>query len=188
MMKRILAVALFGACTQPLPKDQVDGPRPDGPVITESRYCEETYSLRGTWTAGTPVRDSSAPTGCWPVGTWTFTPTLDRTREVGDYNGDGKADRCGDVTGTTAPTVAASYSFRVNRVDDGSGWVDSYTYLGSHTAPEVRVEVSGDGGGECEGDVELIDGEKVWNFKAAQTGATIVGYGEFHSGNKPGTF
>jgi hypothetical protein len=183
-MKRALLLMVFGACT-------VDGgPGPmtgDDTPIPDSRYCEQTYKLQGTFTPGMPVRDAETPEGCWPVGNWVFTVTLDPVGEIGDYNHDGKADRCGDVKETVSPTVATTYSFRVDRTDDGSGWVDNYTYTGSHMMQEMRIEVSGDGGGECEGDLLLAEGDREFNFKAQQTGTSITGFGEYKEGVRPGT-
>jgi hypothetical protein len=188
-MKRVMFVVgmVCGGCT-------VDGgdtpgePPPGGGPAIESRYCEQTYELTGTFAPGTPARDANTPTGCWPVGTWQFVATLDPTREVGDYNNDGKADRCGEVAGTANPQMSNVYSFRVDRTTDEQGYVDTYTYTGSHTTPEIRIEVNGDGGGECEGDLSLIDGDKVLTFKAAQTARVITGYAEYASGEKPNTF
>ena len=185
LTKRVMIVmcTVFGGCT-------VDGggadPTEPGPgEVIESNYCEQTYELTGTFEPGLPARDATAPTGCWPVGTWTFVATFDPTRDVGDYNNDGQPDRCGSDKN---PELSLPFSFRVDRTMEEQGWIDTYTYTGGYHAPEVRLEVSGDGGGECEGDLELIDGDKVLRFKAAQTARVITGYAEFTFGEKPNTF
>lgn len=159
------------------------------PVNPNGLLCGSAFTTQGSWVAGTPTRildpdhPDYAPTGCWPVGTWTFTATVDAAATIEDYNEDGKADRCGDITGTPQPAVEPSYSFRVDRSDpEGTGWVDTYTLTSSiGDAEVVRLKVTGGGGGECEGYVHLrsADGKTEWNLKPTLTGSTIGGLGDF---------
>jgi hypothetical protein len=116
--------------------------------------------------AGT-ADDNSPVGGCWPVGTWTFTATIDPAAEVLDITGDGIGDRCGEVPGTQAPALEASYSFSVERTDDpnNDGLVETYTYLGS--SPDFfTVKVSEGGSGDCEGIMEFksADAKEWWTF------------------------
>jgi len=172
----ILFSTLIGACG-------VGDDGPGGPDPNPNRFqCTATFTTQGTWTEGAPVRPADVPTGCWPVGVWTFTAAIDNTQEAVDITGDGVGDRCGEVTGTSPPTLEASYSFRVDRVDDpnNDGWVESYTYLGNMTNFK-GVAVTEGGVGDCEGSLQMVspDKKELWIFHPAETGTTIVGTGEY---------
>ncbi|HEU0029561.1 MAG TPA: hypothetical protein VFQ53_02935 [Kofleriaceae bacterium] len=152
--------------------------------------CTAAFTLSGTFTEGSPARPVGQG-GCWPVGTWTFTATVNNTADVLDITGDGQGDRCGEVSGTTPPTVESSYSFQVNRVEDPSmdGLVESYNYLGS--SPDfLRVHVSEGGAGDCEGTMEFVsqDAKQWWIFKPDQAGTTINGSGEYNLYLEPRPF
>ncbi len=129
--------------------------------------CNSTFTTTGTFTPGTPTRPAETPTGCWPVGTWTFTAKVD-------------SNEC-----AKAPAVQAQYSFRVDRAVNPDpakdiGFEESYTYL-SDKAGLFRLGVSEIGGG-CEGGVELYsaDGKEYWNLKPfLQNSGTIAGFGEY---------
>ena len=143
-----------------------------GPNTNPNRQkCSAAFKTTGSFQAGSPARPIDPATtlpigGCWPVGVWTFTATVDPDAAVPDLNGDGVGDRCGD-SGTTPPTVEASYSFRVDRMDDpaSDGLLESYTYLGS-SANFFKVKVSEGGGGDCEGIMEMVsrDAKEWWTF------------------------
>lgn len=125
--------------------------------------CNAMYDLTGSFAAGTPARPSDTPTGCWPVGTWTFTATM-------------TSNEC-----AAAPAqLQGSYAFRVDRTMMADGWYETYEFLGD-AALLYKVGVSEGGGGECQGGLELysVDGTEYWNFKPAQTGPTIVGFAEY---------
>ncbi|HVK89178.1 MAG TPA: hypothetical protein VM513_33885 [Kofleriaceae bacterium] len=125
--------------------------------------CNAMFKVTGSFTPGTPARPVEVPTGCWPVGTWTFSASID-------------TNEC-----PTPPALASTYAFRVDRTDpDGDGWVESYTYMGDQ-AMLYKVGVSEGGGAECEGGLELysVDGTEYWNFKPMQGGTTINGFGEY---------
>jgi hypothetical protein len=140
-----------------------------GPTDTDDRnellgiVCNATFNITGAFTAGLPARPAEVPTGCWPVGTWTFSASVD-------------TNEC-----ATTPTLDSSYAFAVDRTDpDGSGWEESYTYMGDQ-ARLFKLKVSEGGGGECEGGLELYsaDGTEYWNLKPALTGTTLDGFGEY---------
>lgn len=153
--------------------------------------CTDAFKATGTWTAGIPMRDIDSPTGCWPVGLWSFTVSLDPTDDqILDITGDQKPDRCGAVSGTRAATFEGNYSFTVNRVDDGDGWVESYVVTGAvdqggqkiwNDKVIYKVKVTEGGGGECEGGLEIYsrDGLEYWNMKPNLTGTTITGAGDY---------
>lgn len=165
-------------------------PNPNGLV------CTDAFKVTGTFTPGTPARpvldDEGEPfTGCWPVGTWNFSVTLDPTDEnILDVTGDQQPDRCGRVSGTTAAGFDAAYSFSVNRVLEAEGYVDDYVLTGAVQEGEkwkwndkylYRLKVTEGGGGECEGGLELysLDGKSYWNLKPALTGTELTGFGDF---------
>ena len=185
-MKRAIGIllALTGACAV----------GPDGPdqepidPNPERIVCSASFKTVGTWTAGVPVRDLDpaspdyTPTGCWPVGTWTFTATLDNTLDVKDITGDQVGDRCGEVPATAVPRVEASYTFRVDRTPTEEGLEETYAMTGALSGSALyRLKVTEGGGGECEGGVEIYstDNKQYWNFKPVQTGAAITGQGEY---------
>jgi len=131
--------------------------------------CSAAFKTTGSFTPGTPARpidpDTTLPVGgCWPVGTWTFTATIDNDAPVVDITGDGEGERCGALGGTQPPTIEGSYSFKVDRTEDpdSDGLLETYTYLGTSPA-FFGVKVSEGGGGDCEGIMEFISADaKEW--------------------------
>ena len=133
--------------------------------------CDATFTLTGTFVAGMPARPAEVPTGCWPVGEWTFTAKLADTTCAAGPDG--------------APAIIAvlpSYRFSVGRIEgaDMQGWVDTYTWAGDQAAVR-RLKVTEGGGGDCEGGLELFsaDGTQFWNMKPAQEGGVLSGVGEY---------
>ena len=146
------------------------GPGGPGPDVNPNRMqCSAAFQTTGSFVQGAPrplVNDAADPRnglpiqGCWPVGTWTFTASVDNTASVLDLDGDGEGDRCG-ADGTAAPTLETSYSFKVERIEDvlSDGLVEKYTYLG--TSPNFfKVKVSEGGGGDCEAAMELVSADR----------------------------
>ena len=124
--------------------------------------CNATFKTSGSFVLGAPQPDDVG--GCWPIGTWTFTATVD-------------SNEC-----ATPPTLLPQYQFKVERLTDASGDpLDSYTFV---TEPDVhhRLKVSSGGGGLCEGGLEIFsdDGKQYWNFKPAlEADKSIDGFGEY---------
>ena len=159
--------------------------------------CSVGLKTQGTFSPGVPGRpivpadpddpeDVARPlAGCWPVGTWTFTATIDPAAEVLDIDGDGVGDRCGEVPGTALPQLAPSYSYRVDRVMDdveALGWTETITVLtGTTESRLVRMKISEGGGGECEGGMEYDNPERtaLYSLKPALEGTTLTGFGEY---------
>ena len=160
--------------------------------------CSAAFTLSGTYVPGTPTRNLNpsspeyAPSGCWGVGTWTFTAAIDRAAEVPDITGDKAGDRCGEYNGTAEPRVEASYSFRVDRIEstntngqpDGTGSLLKLTLLAGKASSEViQLKIGDDGAGDCESDFELRSADRMmeWIFKPSQTDADgkIAGAGHF---------
>ena len=148
-----------------------DGKPPD-PGNLNMEVCNATFSVSGAFTPGSPGRpidpDTGAPiTGCWPVGVWTFTV------QVADMG------KC-----TTAPALAPSYSFRVDRTnppDGGNDYVESYTLLAGGDGLQSHIHVSAGGGGDCEGGLELgsQDGTQYWNIQPDLLGTALTGHGDY---------
>jgi hypothetical protein len=192
---------LFTACGVGGPGDDEPDPNPNGvqcgaAFLTTGSFVEDAANPRPLdpigpdGEAGT-ADDNTVPIGgCWPVGTWTFTATVDSAAAVVDADNDGDGDRCGEVSGTNVPGLEASYSFRVTRTEDpaAGGLVESYQYLG--TSPNFfGIKVSEGGGGDCEGIVEFksTDSKQWWTFNpnictsanCAPPSNTITGSGDF---------
>lgn len=129
--------------------------------------CDATFNITGTFVAGTPARPAEIPTGCWPVGTWTFTASV------------------ADNACPAAPAVLPSYRFTVGREMDDLGWVDTYSWSGDIAAVR-RLKVTEGGAGDCEGGLELFsaDGTEFWNMKPSQEGGVLGGSGEYAKYNQ----
>lgn len=122
--------------------------------------CSASFKLNGTFTAvpagspGARPQDPEDPTkplsGCWPVGTWTFTAAVD-------------TNEC-----PSKPAVLSSYSFRVDRMEgaDMQGPDDTYTNMTAVGGLKWHLSVASNGQG-CEGNFEFgsADGKEYWNMK-----------------------
>jgi hypothetical protein len=125
--------------------------------------CQSTFKVTGSFAVG--QTQPADVFGCWPIGTWTFTATM-------DTNG------C-----ATAPALLPSYSFKgVQTVDANGDPLQTFTYL-TDPATHSRVKVSEIGGSRCEAGVELFspDGLQYWNFKPTLEAdkTTVDGFGEY---------
>jgi hypothetical protein len=150
--------------------------------------CSASFKVNGTFTPGLPARPNQPDvtpatpiTGCWPVGTWTFTATV------------------ADNACPTAPMVLPSYSFKVDRADnttDGQGLSDTYTNMTSIGSMQWHLAVSANGQG-CEGNFELgtPDGTQYWNMQPVLLDppndtdpptTTITGQGDYDQYNVDG--
>ncbi len=116
------------------------------------RLCTVELATTGTFaqSKAPPVHEDGTPyTGCWPIGTWTFSATL------------------GDGDCSAQPALLPEYKFMAEEMFDTDGNpYQVYTYM---TDPSVRnrVKVSQGGDGLCEGEVNLFsaDGKEVWILK-----------------------
>lgn len=139
--------------------------------------CNASFKTTGTFVAGTPGRPSDVQ-GCWPVGTWTFSATVDQ-------------NECTDT-----PTLAGSYSFRVDRAVDSNpnndiGYVESYTWISGVDKSLVhKIGVSEIASG-CQGGIEIFNADKTvfWNFRPLlQDDNSIVGFGDYAEYSEPQSF
>jgi hypothetical protein len=164
-----------------------DGPGmtmpPQPNPVSNAEVCTASFTVTGTFTPGTPGRpldpDTNLPiTGCWPVGTWTFTAAVDSTAT--------QEHPC-----QTAPTTLATYAFKVTRVpvdpndpasDDTMQQIDSMTTMPAGMQYHLSVSSNGQG---CQGHFEVgsADGSQYWNMvptlaKDPAT-TTIAGNGDY---------
>jgi hypothetical protein len=141
LVASILAVA---ACDTGVAGDDMTGDDQD------SITCSASLSLAGTFVQSDPLPPGRS--GCWPIGTWTFTATVV------------------DNTCPNAPDSLPSYVFVGSR--DLSATDPDYTWLFDVTTPSDNVDsfawagVSAGGVGLCEGMVMTYsaDGKNVWNM------------------------
>jgi hypothetical protein len=127
--------------------------------------CTATFTTHGSFAPDLAnPRPNDGGTGCWPIGVWTFSATMDQ-------------NDC-----SPAPSVLDRYEFKgtVTLNEDGDP-LQSFTYM---TDPAARaiVKVSEGGSGLCEGEVNLFstDGTQVYLFKPAlNADNSIAGDGEF---------
>jgi hypothetical protein len=142
--------------------DDDTGPGP-GPGV-DKLVCSAGLTLAGTFAVGT-VKPAEI-SGCWPIGTWTFTATV------------GSSD-C-----STAPTPLPQYQVKIDRdltsTDPDYTW--TYSYLTDPNDMTAHVGVTSGGGGLCEGEVLIYsaDGKTVWNMHPAlQADNSINGTGDY---------
>jgi hypothetical protein len=157
----VFALGALGACTVSDGDDQTTVESDDADMKL-GVDCRADFTLTGTFAPIAPLRPAEVPTGCWPVGNWTFTAAL-------------ASNEC-----PVAPTPLPSYAFRVDRTDRGLGWEESYTYMGDQ-ASLFKLKVSEGGSGECEGGLELYspDGTQYWNLRPSLDGTTLTGIAEY---------
>jgi hypothetical protein len=167
-MRRAAAVVLVGALSAGCGVGDERTPDTDDRDEELGILCNAELDLSGTFAAGEPARPAEVPTGCWPVGTWTFSASL-------------RSNECSEPP----VQLETTYSFRVDRSVNPDptqdlGWEESYTYLGDRSKL-YRLKVSEGGGAECEGGLELYndDGTEFWNLKPALGGTTIMGFAEY---------
>lgn len=136
----------------------------DGGQVTDELLCSAGLTMTGTFTVGTPK--PAEISGCWPIGTWTFTAA------VGEHD-------C-----AAAPTPLPQYQIRVDRdltsEDPDFSWI--YTYVTDPNDATADVSVTSGGGGLCEGIVMVYsaDGKTVWNMHPAlQADNTLNGTGDY---------
>ena len=127
-----------------------------GPDDMLGRVCTQELTTTGSFvqSKAPPLHEDGTPyTGCWPIGTWTFTAA---TTTTGDCASKGHT-----------PTLLAQYQFKVDEMLDADGIpYQVNTYM---TDPTVhnRVKVSQGGDGLCEGELNLFsaDGKEVTILK-----------------------
>lgn len=133
--------------------------------------CQTELSTSGTFTQNTPPPFERGGGGglsrpdCWPDGVWTFSATVTKD------------------DASCMPNLMSQYQFQVT-VDQNRTTGDQYTYsyLNDPSYMFVRMKVSGGGGGQCDGDLEVFstDGKSVLNMHVAlQPDNSLNGLGTY---------
>jgi hypothetical protein len=119
--------------------------------------CSATLEIEGRFEQEAQPSDIN---GCWPVGTWTLTPTATHS----DCN--------------SHDILLEEYQFRVTRDEQEN---ESYAYLTDPTDENVSIKVSSGGSGECEGNVLQLsrDGLQRVNLTVSQDDSELNGHGEY---------
>lgn len=168
-----------------------DGGGGDLPNTPDDRKCSATLTTSGTFVMSQPVPDdrnnsTNEPgpdgmpdfTGCWPVGTWTFTAKVETT----DCD--------------TPPVPKPEYKFVTTYQADVDGLGAEYDYTMqaptlAATGEFLRLKVSSGGGGLCEGVMELyLDGGKTaWYLHPAlndfNKSGPLTGVGDYATYDAP---
>ena len=153
----LLATIALGACG-------VGGASPDGADRNAQLgiVCNASFKTQGTFAIGSP--QPAGVQGCWPIGVWTFTATMN-------------TNEC-----PTAPALQAQYQFKAEEIPDNNGDpVQTFTYL-TEPAAHYRLKVSSGGGGLCEGGLQIYspDGLQFWNMKPSlNADGSLTGFGEY---------
>jgi hypothetical protein len=146
------------------------------PPIDNSEICNASFTITGTFTRDNATPPPTDPetgtplTGCWPIGTWSFTATV-------------ASSMC-----ATAPTVLPTYSFTVARTPAPDGGNDTVQTM-TNTTPNMgslkyHLAMSSNGQG-CEGHLEFgsADGTQYWNMQPTLpkdlTATAISGSGDY---------
>jgi hypothetical protein len=171
---RMRAARIFGflgstimACTTGSPSgglttDAKPGPPSEAAVNQEGILCSTFYSSTGTFVPNTAEPPPANFTGCWPIGAWTFSLTINTNTATG-----GGTDTC--ATAGKEPTPLTKYQFTGSTGSDAMGdptEVFSYTPQSSDPNIHTTIKVTEGGSGVCEGNLSLYDttGTKVWSL------------------------
>jgi hypothetical protein len=120
--------------------------------------CEAQVGIAGRFEAA--ARRPSDVVGCWPVGTWTFSATVQSTD-------------C-----ASPPALEREYAFSVAR---DSEQIESYRFLNDPARDGVKLKVTSGGSGLCEGGLMIwsADRKTLFNLKPTlNADGTVAGNGE----------
>lgn len=176
LLSRILsgcALVFLAAASSACGLDGVDsGPISDGPIripadepAVDDRLdaleiiCESTLIVTGTYLTGDPQPDGL--NGCWPIGTWTVSATVDR------LGCDPQPDLLEDMVYVVSYDEEAS-SHNVSFSNDPAD-------------ERVNLKISTSGDGLCHGTMDHfgVDGT-VWSFRPTlQEDGTLLGIGTY---------
>lgn len=154
----LLSLAATAGCAL----DEIPGGGSGSNDLQAGVQCTASFKTSGTFAQSQAKPDTVS--GCWPVGTWTFTATID-------------SNECG-----TPPALLPQYQFKVERLVDGDGDPqETYTYL-TDPSSHYRLKVSEGGNGDCEGQLEIFsaDGKQWWNLKPElMPDLSVQGFGDY---------
>ncbi len=161
-----------------LTTDAKPGPPSEAAMNQEGIVCSTFYSSAGTFVPNTAEPPPANFTGCWPIGAWTFSLTINTNTSTG-----GGTDTC--ATAGKEPTPLAQYQFTGATGSDGNGNpTENFSYTPQASDPNVHttIKVTEGGSGVCEGNLSLYDttGEKVWSLSPElNADNSITGGAEF---------
>lgn len=153
----VASILVVAACDTGVAGDDTAGDDQD------SITCSASLALTGSFVISDPLPVGRS--GCWPIGTWTFSATVV------------------DNSCPTAPDFLPSYVFVASR--DLSATDPDYTWLFDVTTPNDQYSwagVSAGGVGLCEGMVMVYsdDGKNVWNMHPElYADNTLSGIGDY---------
>jgi hypothetical protein len=154
----LLSVGCLGGVVKEFPNDK---PPSDDRNTALGILCDAHLMLNGTFAPDAAMPKPAEVEGCWAVGIWTFSATVDMNN------------------GCEAPKLEKEYKFQVTRDASDN---ENYTYLTDPANEFVRVKVTSGGSGLCEGGVTIFstDGKTVWNLKPNLfADNTLGGQGEY---------
>lgn len=155
----VLVALLASACTT-----GSSGIEPGNPEAGNQQLgiqCSTSYAASGTFAPNTADQPPSGFEGCWPIGTWTFSLTVNT-----DPNSGGDVDTC---AASHPQTPLAQYSFTgTTTVNSDGDKEEHFTYnpgAGDQTA-NYTAKVTEGGTGICAGSLKLYDasGTQVWTL------------------------
>ena len=132
---------------------------------TDELLCSAEMNITGSFAIGDPK--PAEITGCWAVGTWTFSMVVGATNDC-----------------SPAPVPLPQYQLKIERdlASEDPDYTLLYTYLTDPNDMTVEMSVSGDGGGLCEADLVIYAdaGKTVWNLHPSlQADNSINGLGDY---------
>lgn len=154
------------------------GPPSEAAMTQEGIICSTFYSSAGTFVPNTAEPPPANFTGCWPIGAWTFSLTINTNTATG-----GGTDTCAPAG--KEPTPLAMYQFTGSTGSDAQGDpTENFSYTAQASDPNVHttIKVTEGGSGVCEGNLTLYDttGEKVWSLSPElNADNSITGGAEF---------
>jgi hypothetical protein len=155
------AVGTLLGCVEPASVESSNADR----QATLGIVCEAQVAIAGNFKAGA-ARPSDV-FGCWPVGTWTFSATVQSTD-------------C-----ASPPALERQYAFAVARDADQ---VETYRFLNDPARDGVRLKVTSGGSGLCEGGLMIwsADRKTLFNLKPTlNADGTVAGNGEIELYSTP---
>jgi hypothetical protein len=142
--------------------------------------CSTSYATSGTFVPNTADPPPSGFDGCWPIGGWTFTLSINTDPDSG-----GGVDSCAPAN--LEPTPLAQYQFTGSTTVNSDGDPEEhFTYTPQASDPNVNysAKVTEGGTGICEGNLKLFDatGTQVWTMNPElNADNSITGSAEFDS-------
>jgi hypothetical protein len=158
--------------------DATLGPPSESGAVQLGITCSTFFSAKGTFVPDTANPPPTGFTGCWPVGAWSFTLTVNT-----DTTSGGGVDTC--ATAGMEPTPLAKYQFTgTTSLDQDGDPQQSFKYNAQPSDPNVHttIKVTEGGSGICQGSLSLYDstGTKVWTLQPEQNADnSITGGAEF---------